>query len=162
MSSPQAQTLLFASLMPRDVILGWETKRMTPAQRAKYRETYLSKKPDQEALSSRNYRKANKEKVAAYQRAYAASPRGKVIRALTEAKRRARKRNAAGECSLSQWEARKAMWGGECWLKLAGCTKAGTTIDHVIPLSKGGTNWPSNLRPACPSCNGRKFNKRVV
>jgi len=26
-------------------------------------------------------------------------------------------------------------------------------VDHVIPLSRGGDNWPSNLQLLCPSCN---------
>lgn len=29
-------------------------------------------------------------------------------------------------------------------------------IDHIIPLSKGGTDWPRNLCISCPSCNLRK------
>ena len=29
-------------------------------------------------------------------------------------------------------------------------------IDHFMPLSKGGTNYPSNLRLACPKCNCSK------
>jgi 5-methylcytosine-specific restriction endonuclease McrA len=32
-------------------------------------------------------------------------------------------------------------------------------IDHVIPLSRGGTNWPDNLVLACPTCNYRKHVK---
>jgi 5-methylcytosine-specific restriction endonuclease McrA len=28
--------------------------------------------------------------------------------------------------------------------------------DHVIPLSKGGSNWPSNLVCTCESCNKSK------
>lgn len=28
-----------------------------------------------------------------------------------------------------------------------------TTVDHVVPLAKGGTNDPDNLVPACKPCN---------
>ncbi|MET9890780.1 HNH endonuclease [Streptomyces sp. NPDC006465] len=27
------------------------------------------------------------------------------------------------------------------------------TADHIVPLSRGGSNEPSNLRPACGPCN---------
>lgn len=30
------------------------------------------------------------------------------------------------------------------------------TIDHVVPLVRGGTNYEGNLTPACKSCNSRK------
>lgn len=32
-------------------------------------------------------------------------------------------------------------------------------VDHFIPLSRGGSNWPSNLVLACPSCNCSKADK---
>lgn len=32
------------------------------------------------------------------------------------------------------------------------------TIDHVIPLSKGGDSSIENLRPACSDCNEKKGN----
>ena len=28
--------------------------------------------------------------------------------------------------------------------------------DHVVPLSRGGSNAPSNLLPSCPDCNTSK------
>jgi 5-methylcytosine-specific restriction endonuclease McrA len=50
-----------------------------------------------------------------------------------------------------------------CWL----CGKPFTdprdppVCDHVIPVSRGGTDHPSNLRAAHRSCNLRRGNKPV-
>ena len=32
-------------------------------------------------------------------------------------------------------------------------------IEHILPLSKGGTNELSNLALGCPGCNNHKYNK---
>ncbi|MFI7281708.1 HNH endonuclease [Micromonospora chersina] len=39
------------------------------------------------------------------------------------------------------------------------CRRAATTADHVVPLSRGGTNDLSNLRPACGPCNYSRGNR---
>jgi len=41
------------------------------------------------------------------------------------------------------------------------CEKQGrvtlaTDVDHIIPLSRGGTNDPGNLQPLCHSCHSTK------
>jgi 5-methylcytosine-specific restriction endonuclease McrA len=36
------------------------------------------------------------------------------------------------------------------------------TVDHIQPLSKGGTNWPSNIQGLCLSCNSSKSNKDPI
>lgn len=71
------------------------------------------------------------------------------------ARRRAREKNAPGLCSKDQLKARWDYYGGKCWM----CGKDANTVEHVIPLSKGGSNWPANLRPACKMCNSKKSDK---
>lgn len=34
------------------------------------------------------------------------------------------------------------------------------SVDHIVPLSKGGTDEPSNLRWACRSCNCARGNRQ--
>ena len=36
------------------------------------------------------------------------------------------------------------------------CTRPPTTVDHVVPLILGGTNYEGNLVPACRACNSSK------
>lgn len=36
------------------------------------------------------------------------------------------------------------------------CLKPAWTVDHIKPVSKGGTHHPSNLRAACLQCNSGK------
>lgn len=47
---------------------------------------------------------------------------------------------------------RAFVWGLKCWC----CGGPYQAIDHVKPVAKGGSHWPSNLRPICSSCNARK------
>lgn len=47
--------------------------------------------------------------------------------------------------------------------KCACCRKKrALTIDHIKPISKGGSNWPSNLQMLCKPCNSRKHAKDPV
>jgi len=38
-------------------------------------------------------------------------------------------------------------------------TGQGLTVEHIIPLSKGGTNYIDNIVPACRFCNLSKNNR---
>ena len=50
-------------------------------------------------------------------------------------------------------QAIKYSWGGLC--AYCRCERA-TTLDHIKPRSKGGSNLRSNLVPACQACNHDK------
>lgn len=66
--------------------------------------------------------------------------------------------------SLAKWHRRRAceLAGGVAvWPQVEGqpcsyCGDPATVIDHVVPLSRGGTNELANLAPACAPCNGSK------
>lgn len=46
--------------------------------------------------------------------------------------------------------------------KCLGCGRVEKlTVDHVVPLSLGGNNWPANLQPLCLSCNLKKHTKII-
>lgn len=60
----------------------------------------------------------------------------------------------------SEWQARSkriiARDGGQCQLRLPGCTGIATTTDHVIAKVNGGTDDDYNLQGSCRSCNSSK------
>lgn len=45
---------------------------------------------------------------------------------------------------------------GECTGCLKSLIEFGYHVDHIMPISKGGSNWPDNLQLLCPECNLQK------
>jgi 5-methylcytosine-specific restriction endonuclease McrA len=104
----------------------------------------------------RRWRKANPELAIQKQRAYVNANR-EHIRSL-DRRRKARKRNALGVHTADDIRAQHKAQRGKCYY----CQeKVGDIydVDHVIPLSRGGSNGPENLVIACVSCNRSKNNK---
>lgn len=100
--------------------------------------------------SDRAYRVRHAEKARAYAAEYYRLNPEKFVEYSN--RRRARMRQAEGDATAAQIAARIAYFGGRCWI----CGDPWRQVDHVKPLAKGGSNWPSNLRPICQACNARK------
>jgi 5-methylcytosine-specific restriction endonuclease McrA len=76
--------------------------------------------------------------------------------------RNARARANGGDCTPAQWKARGEFYGWRCAYCLIQLSLETAEVDHVIPVIRGGSNWPSNLVPACRSCNATKHAKLIL
>lgn len=75
--------------------------------------------------------------------------------------RKARLRGSEGSYSLREWEDLCEKYNYTCLRCGASGSDVCLTIDHVIPVSKGGSNTIDNLQPLCGSCNSKKNNKYI-
>jgi 5-methylcytosine-specific restriction endonuclease McrA len=104
-------------------------------------------------IKHRLYRAANAEKERARKRLYHQTH--PEIEAARFRRRKARKRGAPGSHSACDVLAQLARQKGRCyWCQV----RVGNEyhVDHVMPLSAGGSDGPENLVIACPDCNLRK------
>jgi 5-methylcytosine-specific restriction endonuclease McrA len=77
-------------------------------------------------------------------------------RTLQNFKARARRYGVRLYCTQSQWLELLRTFDFKCFYCKIALTKQTRTLDHKIPLSRGGSNEPENLVPCCRTCNSRK------
>lgn len=71
-------------------------------------------------------------------------------------KRRARKKQAGGVFSQSEWYSLKALYHYTCPCCLKTEPEIKLSIDHVVPLARGGRHDAANIQPLCMKCNRLK------
>jgi 5-methylcytosine-specific restriction endonuclease McrA len=72
-----------------------------------------------------------------------------------------RKREAEGSHTYGEWETLRKQYGYQCPICLRKEPEIKLTEDHIIPLSKGGSNYIENIQPLCLNCNIRKSAKLI-
>lgn len=115
---------------------------------------YFKARRQLKAEYDKAYVRENKERIAARAAEYKRKNPDKVRRHAH--KRRARALEAEGVYSADDVQKILGLQRGMC----AYCrVKVGKQyhVDHIKPLSRGGSNWPENLQILCPGCNVRKW-----
>lgn len=120
---------------------------------------------NRERLLARNraYRLAHRDEINALERdkwhswkKFRPRRRDPAARKAAAHRYRARLIAAEGSFTAGEWRGCKEAHGNRCAI----CHEVKhLCVDHIIPLSKGGTNYITNIQPLCFSCNSRKKDK---
>lgn len=109
------------------------------------------------AASKLDHYERKREEIIARSKKWAEDNPEKVARAKTDnrRKRRAARRASRGNFTVEEFEQLCQSYGNKC----LACddTAAALEADHIVPLTKGGSDDISNIQPLCGSCNRRKF-----
>jgi len=100
------------------------------------------------------YRQENREAINAQHRAWSAANRDKVQ--VQVRNRRARLAGAVGAFTKGEWEAVKMAQNFTCLHCARQEPDITLTIDHIVPVAKGGANSIENIQALCGPCNCRK------
>jgi 5-methylcytosine-specific restriction endonuclease McrA len=132
-------------------------KRRNPQKHIAGSKRWSDENPDARRAASRRYAAKNRERIAAYRKAWRkANPEKHVAQ---EHLRRTRKASSNGAYTADQWRCLCALFGHKC-LRCAR-TDIALTVDHVVPLSHGGSNAIDNIQPLCAGCNSAKGTRHI-
>lgn len=101
----------------------------------------------------RRYYAANAERAKANAKAWALknAERHRLNKQLNQAQR-----SAAGDLTARQWKEICLFYGNACALCRVSATEKPLTVDHYIPIVRGGTHDWKNTWPLCLRCNQTK------
>lgn len=120
---------------------------------------------EHEQVYRTNYLEENREHESNRHKDYCAvyykTERGRVQMRVSSGNRRARKRNAAGTHTTEELYQQLQRQKNKCYYchKKLGKERKSWVAEHVIPLSRDGSNSIDNIVIACVPCNLRKGSK---
>jgi 5-methylcytosine-specific restriction endonuclease McrA len=129
-----------------------DRERRLPLMRAYYREH--AEEIKQAAMAwMRNHPERMVEINRRAKQRYRKTAKGKMAMRSDRIKRKYRE---VGRIDSRAWQRKMRRLEGKC--QLCGTTD-NITVDHILPLKKGGTNHIDNLQPLCRTCNLKKHVK---
>lgn len=108
----------------------------------------------------RKWRKLNPDKVITYRRKYHRSIKGRLNSIRGKHRRRCREITTESTLTDMQWNKILDLQRGKCSMCKKQFSKSNpATVDHIIPVSKGGGLTFENVQALCKSCNCKKNDK---
>lgn len=102
-----------------------------------WQKTHLDRTREIKKLSQRKYRQTHKEEINA-----------------RKSKARATSYGNSGSHTPKEWADLKSKYNNRCLR--CGRSDIPMTKDHILPITKGGTDNIDNIQPLCRSCNSSK------
>jgi 5-methylcytosine-specific restriction endonuclease McrA len=138
----------------KEISIAWQKKN--PEHYHEYNRQYVAEHAKQVYANLVRWRKNNPDKLHAQSRDwYRRNAPVLVMRCINRQKRI----KNGDQISVEDWKNIKSFYGNKCLC--CGRTSVKLEIDHVIPLSLGGTHSIDNIQPLCRSCNARKNAKHI-
>lgn len=119
-----------------------------------YKKNWHSKNRDRLLEKKTEYNAINAEARNEYMREYGQTPMGWAANKANGHNQRAKRYGCSGRLTARNVLDLYAYYGHKC---LDCGSRDGLSLDHVKPLSMGGTNWPANLQVVCMSCNHKRW-----
>ncbi len=120
------------------------------------REKWKKENPEKDRLSKLAYYHRNRDRTLEYKREYYQRHKSKSYEYCRQ--RLARKAKAAGRFTVIEFRTEIRRQSGRCFW----CSRPleeNVVADHIIPLSRGGSDNISNIAATCPDCNLSKWAK---
>lgn len=127
------------------------------SEKLEYAKQYRTKNKEVVLTRTKKWIASNIKKYKEAQRSWVNNHKDKLVQ--YKQNRRFRIMGNGGKYSTDEWISLCKKFGNKCIC----CGKSNVilTVDHIIPLVKGGMNTIDNLQPLCKSCNSKKGTKII-
>lgn len=147
-------------------------RKLTPEQKARRKAARAAREKDpkvraKKAEAFRAWREENPDKVWRSRNTPAYKEKQRVVNKAYKIAHRAEflvyqqqsRTKWLGAAGMDLTRVREFLTARHCWY--CDARDVDITIDHLTPVSRGGTHANNNIVPACRSCNSRKGNKTL-
>jgi 5-methylcytosine-specific restriction endonuclease McrA len=124
---------------------------------SEYKKSWTAENEESVSASRRKHYELHRDEIIARSKKWGEDNPEKVRQAQANncRKRRAAKHASRASFTAEEFKALCERYGNKCLA--CGDTEAVLEADHVVPLTRGGSNDIGNIQPLCGTCNRKKF-----